>query len=217
MNRKPQVIAAILLILAALGVWIASRMTWARVYAEDGMSEPRTFDVHGADWSPWLVAVAVVLLVAGAVQFFFRGIAVRIVAVLVALLGIAVAIPAISLLGSGANNLYAARVIDLAARYEVVAVTTATLPGVLLLVCAVAAVAAAIAMLRAGGGERRSSKYTTPAARREELERRVFAEREAQQAGGSVPPAAGQVGAPSERDLWDSLDHGVDPTDDPAV
>lgn len=223
MNRRSQVIAAILLVVAAAAVWLAARMTWATVYAEDGMSEPRTFPVHGSDWSPWLLAVAIVLLAAVPVQFFFRGVAARIVAVLVALVGVAVAIPAISLLTSGDNNLYAARVVDVPARYEVVAVTAAALPGAVLLAAAVCAVAGAVAMLRSGGGARRSTKYTTPAARRAELERRVFAEREQSRrepAGpldGAAPAGArDEAAAPTERDLWDSLDHGVDPTADPA-
>lgn len=209
-KNRSKALAAVLLVVAAACLWIASRMAWAKVYVEDGLSEPRTIDVHGSDWSPWLIAVALVLLAAMIVQVIFSGIVARIVAVIVAVLGIVVAIPAISLLVSGENNLYAAQVIDLAARDEVVAVTTATLPGLVVLLAALCAVIAGVAMMgtareRTGG----SSKYQTPAARRDELERRVFAERDAA-AGQQAQP---QVTAQSERELWDSLDHGVDPTD----
>ncbi|GAA3964334.1 TIGR02234 family membrane protein [Gordonia caeni] len=207
-NRRAKAIASLLLIAAAGVLWGASRMTWAEVYVEDGLSEPRIFAVTGSDWSPWLVAIALFFLAALVVQFVLHGIALRIVAVVVALAGIAVAIPAVTLINSGADSMYAAEVIDLPARYDVVAITSRTGAGILVLVAAACAVLGAIAMLRsASSASKMSSKYTSPAARREELERRVFAEREARQAGQDS-------GAASERELWEALDHGVDPTDD---
>lgn len=207
-SRRAQAIASLLLIAAAGVLWGASRMTWAEVYAEDGLSEPRIFAVTGADWSPWLVAVALFFLAALVVQFVLHGIMLRLVAVLVALAGVAVAVPAITLINSGDTDTYAADVIDLPARYDVVAITSRTGAGIVVLVAAACAVIGAVAMLRsATGGSKMSSKYTSPAARREELERRVFAERERREAGQDA-------GAASERELWEALDHGVDPTDD---
>lgn len=208
-NRRPQVIASLLLIVAAGALWAASRMTWAQVYAEDGLTPARIFAVTGSDWSPWLVAVALFLLAALLVQFVLHGVFLRAVAVLVAAAGVAIAIPAITLINSGDNNLYAVDAIDLPARYDVVAISSQTGAGVVVLAAAVCAVLGAVMMLRsASTGPKMSSKYTSPAARRDELERRVFAERERREAGREPDGA-------SERELWEALDHGVDPTDDP--
>lgn len=200
-GRRPHVYAAVLLVIAAAALWGAGQMTWATVYAEDGQSEPRTLAVTGMDWSPWLIAAAVALLAGAAAQFVLHGGWLRIVAVLVAVIGATTAIPAISLLNSE-NDLYAARAIDLPARYDVVAVTTSAFGAVVVLVAAVCAVAGAVFLLRAASaGRRMSTKYASPAARRDDLERRVFAEREQQEAA-------------SEREFWDALDHGLDPTAD---
>ncbi|MFZ2512511.1 MAG: TIGR02234 family membrane protein [Gordonia sp. (in: high G+C Gram-positive bacteria)] len=200
-NRRPRAVAALFLLAAAGLLWGASRMRWAQVYTEDGLGEPRVFDVVGSDWSPWLLAVALLFLAALAVQFVLHGIVLRVVAIVVALGAILVAVPAISMMTSGANNLYAAETIDLPARSDVIAVTTFTGAGVLALLAALCAVVGAVLMSRsASGASKMSSKYTSPAARRADLERQVFADRDRAQ---------------SEREFWDALDHGVDPTSGP--
>ncbi|MFT4085698.1 MAG: Trp biosynthesis-associated membrane protein [Gordonia sp. (in: high G+C Gram-positive bacteria)] len=215
MNRRPQIIALVLLLLAALGLWWASRMTWAEVVARNGLSLPRVFETLGADWSPWLVAVAAAMLAAGAVQFAVRGWALRLVAILVAIGGVVSAVPAVSLLRDGSDNRYAADVIDIPGQYEVTAVVAKTWPGVVVLVSAALAVLGAVAMSRAAGDAGMSSKYTSPAARREELERKAFAEHARRKAEGDVVGApAPTAAADSERELWDSLDNGIDPTKD---
>ncbi|MFT3662095.1 MAG: TIGR02234 family membrane protein [Gordonia sp. (in: high G+C Gram-positive bacteria)] len=202
-------IATILLLIAAGTLWASSRMTWASVYTEDDLSPARIFEVLGSDWSPWLFAVALVFLAAVPALFALHGLLLRIVAVLVALAGVAIAFPAISLLGSG-DDWYAVGVVEIPARAEVVAVTNEWEPGVVVLLSALCAVIAAIMILRsASSGRRMSSKYSSPAARREDLERRAFAEHERRQAA-----AAAAAPAPTEREFWDSLDSGVDPTDD---
>ncbi|MFM9379247.1 TIGR02234 family membrane protein [Gordonia sp. VNK21] len=214
--RRWQAVATVFLLLAAIGLWAASRMVWAQVHAFDGLSSDEhdlaVFDVLGSDWSPWLTAVAIALLAAIAVVFAVRGWALRVVAVLVALAGVAVAVPAISLIRDGDENLYAARVADMPGRYEVFGVDAKTWPGVLVLAAAACAVLAAIAILRAANrAAGMSSKYTSPAARREELERKVFAERE-QRAAQRDDDRTAVAG--TERELWDALDNGVDPTGD---
>ncbi|MEZ5211167.1 TIGR02234 family membrane protein [Gordonia sp. (in: high G+C Gram-positive bacteria)] len=202
-DRRRRAIAAILLIVAALLLWISSRMRWATVASEDLQGAPHFDAVKGSNWSPWLVAVAIVLLAALAVQFVLHGIGLRIVAVVVAIIGVTVSYPAISLLAGGKNSAYAAQAIDLPASRDVIAVTTATFPAVAVLVAVVCTVVAAVFMMRSASGTGgSSSKYTSPAARRDELERRVFAEREKRE----------QVPA-SEREMWDALDNGMDLTE----
>ena len=214
-TRRLQFIAVLALAVSAALLWTSSRMTWAKVYAVDGQDKPRTFEVLGADWSPWLVAVALVLLAAAAVQFAVKGNLRRIVSVIVALIAVAVSVPAISLITEGQGSEYAARVADVPANYGIDVTTAEGLPGFVVLLGALFALIGAVAMLRsAKTGTAMSSKYSSPAARREELERKVFAERERAQAGDAAA-AAPAAGAPdTERELWEALDHGVDPTED---
>ncbi|MGV9710126.1 TIGR02234 family membrane protein [Gordonia sp. NPDC003424] len=221
--RRRKVLAAVLLAVAALAFWSASRLVWCTVLAADGLAPPRDFTVHGSDWSPWLTPLALVLLAAILAAFSLRGWGLRIVAVLVAVGGVLAAVPAISLLTSGANSDYAARAADLPGRFQVLLITTNPWAALVVLVGSVCAVTAAVLLMRVAGGAGMSSKYTTPAARRDELERQIFAEHEqrkrAEAAGGTDAAEAekagnGNTGTPAnERMMWDALDTGIDPTE----
>jgi len=182
-----------------------------------------SFTVHGSDWSPWLTPAALVLLAAVAVVWALRGIALRIVAVVLGIGAIVIAIPAVSLMTTSVDSDYAARAIDLPPRFRVLLTTVNDwAPAIVLVAVALIAVGAALAM-RAARGAGMSSKYRSPAARREELERKVFDDYErrkrAQAQGSGTVTASGQRdgassdAGTSERLLWDSLDTGVDPTE----
>jgi len=112
------------------------------------------------------------------------------------------------LIREGANNLFAAEAIDLDPKYDVRSILAFSTPGYVLIAGAICAAIAAVFVVRGAAAGGMSSKYTSPAARREELERRVFAERE-RVARGEEPRSDG-----NERLMWDSLDNGLDPTDD---
>lgn len=207
-GRRRQLIAGGLLAIAAIVLWAVSRMRWTQVVAEDGLGEPRFLDVRGSDWSPWLVAVAL-LFVAGIVaQFAVRGWALRIVALILAAVAVLSVVPAFSLLNAQENDTFAADAIDLDPKYDVRATIPAHAPAYLLIAGAVCAAVAAFLMVRGAAAGGMSSKYTSPAARREELERKVFAERERAARGEQAEDDG------NERLMWDSLDNGVDPTDD---
>lgn len=225
-SRRPQLIAAVLLAAAAILLWAASQMTWATVIVADDLSEPRTLEVKGSDWSPWLTAVAIALLAAIAALFALRGWLLRVVAVLVAVFGVVSFMPGILLLTAAEDDDFAATTIDFADRYAVVAVQNQSGPGLVVIAGAVCAVLAAVMMMRAATTAGMSSKYVSPAARRDELERRVFAEREQRLAAEAQARAAGadpaqKAAAPAddeptvenERLMWDALDTGMDPTD----
>ncbi|MFT3715394.1 MAG: TIGR02234 family membrane protein [Gordonia sp. (in: high G+C Gram-positive bacteria)] len=216
-GRKRQAIALFFLLVGAVLLWVSSRLVWSQVFAADGQGAPHTYDVHGSDWSPWLVAVAGALAAAGVAQFAFRGIARRVVAVIVALGAVAVSIPAISLITAGENNLYAAGTVDIPSNYQIISVSAKTFPGYVVIFAAVWVLIGAIMMLRSASAASTgmSSKYTSPAARREELERKAFAERERRLAAGDDAADADTSPGGTERELWEALDHGVDPTDDP--
>ncbi|MEE4023112.1 TIGR02234 family membrane protein [Gordonia sp. PKS22-38] len=241
--RRRQMLAAVLLAASALALWSASRLVWCRVLASDGLAPPRTFEVKGADWSPWLTPLALVLLAAILAAFSIRGWGLRLLAILIAAAGVLSAIPALSLIIDGAESGYAAEAAEIPGRFQPLLITTNSWAAAVVLVGAVCAVMAGILLLRvAGGASGMSSKYQTPGARRAELERQIFAEHERRtatrsDAAGTDGHEAGTTGSDpngaadrdtaatpaaadgneepttNERMMWDALDTGIDPTD----
>ena len=224
-------VIAVLLGVAAVAFWAASRMTWAELIAADGMAPPRTFTVKGSDWTLLLTPLAIVLLAGIAAAASLRGWALRIAAVIVAAIAVLGILPAITLLTGDDHTTYAAKVIDMPARYQPLEVDTSVLPGIVVLLGALAAVLGAVVMLQTAALDApMSSKYKSPAARRAELEEQVFAKRKADKKSGRVsgsndPQEGGRAssteaaadGAPNnERMLWDALDTGDDPTVGPS-
>ncbi|WP_288816042.1 TIGR02234 family membrane protein [uncultured Gordonia sp.] len=238
--RRRQVVAALLMAAAAAAFWGASRLTWATVSAEDGLSPQRAFEVNGGDWSPWLTPLALVYLAGILAALSVRGWALRVVAILVAVGGLLAAFPAISLITGGTDSAYAAEAGSIPDRYIVLFVDTNPLAAVVVLAGTVCAVGAAVMLLRVAKGATRSSKYTTPAARREEIETEIFADYERRKAAEQNEAAVAEPGAArsdsakpgtsgraddpdpaaeptppgaNERMMWDALDTGIDPTD----
>lgn len=206
--RKRQMgIGALALVLGAVCLWAASRMTWAKLTAYDHL-QVKTFKATGSDWSPWLIAVPIVLVAALAAMVALKGWALRVAAIVVAVLCVLAVIPTISALTGGNNIRYATKAADVPGLFIVESISTPKWPAVLVLVGAVFGVIGAVQMMRlAVGGTGLSSKYQTPAARRAELEREVF-DKKAPEAGDKPDPKD-----PSDRLLWDALDSGEDPTD----
>lgn len=224
-------VIAVLLGVASVAFWAASRMTWAELSAADGMAPPRTFTVEGSDWTLLLTPLAIVLLAGIAAAASLRGWALRIAAVIVAAIAVLGILPAITLLTGDDHTTYAAKVIDMPARYQPLEVDTSLLPGIVVLLGALAAVLGAVVMLQTAALDApMSSKYKSPGARRAELEERVFAQRESDKESGRVPGSdapsesgrtssteAATDGAPNnERMFWDALDTGDDPTVGPS-
>ncbi|GAA3690954.1 TIGR02234 family membrane protein [Gordonia hankookensis] len=229
--RRRQMLAAILLALAALAFWSASRLVWCRVLAADGLAPARDFDVKGSDWSPWLTPLALVLLAAILAAFSVRGWGLRVIAILVAAGGVLAAIPAISLMTGGADSGYAADAANLPGRFQVLLITTNSWAAVVALAGTVCAVLAGVLLLRVAGGAGMSSKYKSPGARRAELERQIFAEHERTTGATTGTATTGDTAsddasradgrnegpAANERMMWDALDTGIDPTDVPET
>ena len=57
-------VGQLLLLVAAGGLWLASRMTWVVVDSFDGLGEPQTTTLNGGAWSTALVPLALILLAA---------------------------------------------------------------------------------------------------------------------------------------------------------
>ena len=191
-------IAQILLVVAAGGLWAASRLAWVELRTFDGLSPPKVVTLTGAEWSSGLLPLALVLLAASVAVLAVRGWALRILAVLVALASLATGYLAVTTLEIPDVALRAA---DLAhvPLLELVGSTRQHAGPVITLVAAVCALLGAALLMRAAttaGGT--STKYVTPGARRATLRRKGKDET-----------------SMSERTMWDALDEGHDPTAEP--
>ncbi|MGK2882504.1 MAG: TIGR02234 family membrane protein [Mycobacterium sp.] len=189
--------AQLLLLIAALGLWGASRVTWVVVTSFDGLSPARTTTVPGGSWSTALVPLALILLAAAVAGLAVRSWPLRILAALVALVSAATAYLGIS---TWVLPDVAPRAIELA-QVPVTSLVEAQrhyLGAVITLVAAVVALVAAVLMMRVGTRAGfAAEKYAGAAARR-------------------AAAADTEADDTSERTLWDALDDGVDPTADAA-
>ena len=77
--------AQLLLLVAAAGLWAASRLSWVSVQSFDGLGLPRTLTVDGAAWSSALAPMAVLLAAAALAALAVRGWVLRAMSVLVAI------------------------------------------------------------------------------------------------------------------------------------
>lgn len=187
-------VAQLGLVLAAAGLWVASRMTWVEVTSFDGLGQPKTVALSGGTWAAALIPLAVLLLAAAIAALAVRRWPLRLLAVLVAAASAGIAYLAISLwvvddVAVRASHIAEAPVADLVGtqRHYVGAVIT--------VVAAVVALACAVLLMRSAASERSdAARYS----------RRAVAQPD---------ESAGEM---SERAIWDALDAGSDPTQDPT-
>jgi uncharacterized membrane protein (TIGR02234 family) len=186
-------VAQLVLLLAAGGLWLASRMTWVVVSSFDGLGKPETSTLSGGSWSTALVPLALMLLAAVLKSTVGPRWQLRLLAVIVGGMSAVMGYLAISLwvvpdIAARAADLAEVPVADLvdAQRQYWGAVIT--------LNAAVLTLVGAVLLIRAPVRERSDEKYEAPARRRESARRRA--------AGTDM----------SERMMWDALDDGRDPT-----
>ncbi len=187
-------IAQLSLVLAALALWVASRMPWVDVTSSDGLGQPKSTTLTGASWSTALVPLALVALAAAVAALAVRGWVLRLVGVLVA-----AATVGMGYLGIG---LWVIR--DVAVRASDLAeIPITALRGTqrhyggaaLTVVAAALALTGAVLLVRtAARSGSMPAKYAAPAAKRE------VARRDQRDDGMT------------ERMIWDALDEGRDPT-----
>lgn len=194
-------LAQLLLVLSAVGLWIASRLTWVTIRSFDGLGQPKTAAITGATWSNALLPLGVLLLAAAVAGLAVRGWLLRGVAVLIAAVSLAlgylgvslVQMPDVSVRGADLAQVPVVSLVGSERHLGGAAITIAA---------AVAALLAAVLLMRATPAGQSTGKYAAPAARRSA----------ARTGDGAV--------AVSERGMWDALDEGRDPTEatgDPAV
>jgi uncharacterized membrane protein (TIGR02234 family) len=195
-GRRTIRIAQALLVAAAAGLWAAARLTWVDLRTFDGLGPPTLVTLSGAAWSSALVPLALVLLATAVAALAVRGWPLRILAALVAVASLATGYLAISLLvmpdvavrGAELAHVPVLWLVGSRRHYPGPAITLATA------VCTL--VGAALLMRAATSARGTVPKYVTPAARRS------LAQRDEKNM--------------SERMIWDALDEGEDPTQDPT-
>ena len=79
--------AQLLLIVAGLALWGASRMDWVDVMTADGLGQPKTTTLSGAQWSTVLIPLALVVAAAAVAALAVRGWPLRLLALLAWLVG----------------------------------------------------------------------------------------------------------------------------------
>jgi uncharacterized membrane protein (TIGR02234 family) len=194
--------AQALLVIAAAGLWAATRLTWVDLRTFDGLGPPKLVTLSGAEWSSALIPLALLLLATAVAALAVRGWPLRMLALLVAVTSLATGYLAISLWV----------VPDVAVRAADIAhVPVLTLMGsqrhypgpAITLATAVCTLVGAVLLMRAAASARGAvTKYLTPAARRSLAQQ-------------DQTPQTTQT-TMSERMIWDALDEGEDPTQDPT-
>jgi uncharacterized membrane protein (TIGR02234 family) len=186
--------AQVTLVLAALALWIASRLTWVELRSFDGLGKPRTAVLSGASWSTALIPLALLLLAAAVATLAVRGWILRLLAILVGVASAGTAYLAISLWvmrdvavrGADLAQIPVASLVGSQRHYWGAAAT---------LVAAVCALIGAVLLMRSAATAKSGvGRYAAPAARR------------------AAPQHDEPVDAMSERTIWDALDEGRDPT-----
>jgi uncharacterized membrane protein (TIGR02234 family) len=194
-GRRTIRIAQALLVVAAAGLWAASRLTWVDLRTFDGLGPPKLVTLPGAAWSSALVPLALVLLATAVAALAVRGVPLRMLALLVAVASLATGylavslwvIPDVAVRGADIAHVPVLTLMGSQRHYPGPAITLAT---------AICTLVAAVLLMRAAASARGTvTKYLTPAARR-----------------ALVQPDEKTM---SERMLWDALDEGRDPTDQP--
>jgi len=200
-GRRTIRLGQLLLVIAALGLWAASRLPWVVIRSLDGLGQPKTVTLIGATWSTALLPLALLLLAAAVAGLAVRGWPLRILAVLVALASAVAGYLAITQWVVPDVSVRAAELAGVPVMFLVG--SERRLPGaVLTLAAAVVALVAAVLLVRAAKNVGKAApKYVAPAARRsaarsDDLQTDV------------------EAGTASERVLWDALDEGRDPTED---
>ena len=187
--------AQVLLLVAALMLWGASRLPWVDVSSFDGLGQPKTMTLSGAAWSTALIPLALLAGAAAVAALAVRGCALRLLALLVAVASAGMGYLAISLWAVTDVSVRAADMAQIAVMFLVGTQRHYWGAGVTLAAAVLTLVGAVLLMRSAahGAATPATTKYAAPGARRE------AAQEEA---------ADGM----SERMIWDAIDEGRDPT-----
>ena len=182
---------------AAGGLWAASRLTWVDLRTFDGLGPPKLVALSGAAWSSALLPLTLVLLATAIAALAVRGWPLRMLAVLVAVVSLATGYLAISMWAVPDVAVRAADLTHVSELSLLVGSQRHYQGPAITLVAAVCTLVGAVLFMRAANLARgTATKYVTPAVHRARSPR--------------------SEEAMSERMIWDALDDGLDPTQDPT-
>ncbi|MEO6880816.1 MAG: TIGR02234 family membrane protein [Mycobacteriaceae bacterium] len=190
----------VILVVAAALLWGSSRLTWVTATITDDLRGTRSEAVNGSQWAAELAPLALAALAAVAAVLAVRGAMLRVVAVAVLAVAAAAAVPAVRVLAGGSSAERALTLLDTGSAR--VSTAGSVLGPLLAVVAGTLLLGAGLALLRSRNrSPGLSSRYETPAARR------------AQATAELVEPD----GDLAERQLWDAMDAGLDPTLEPPA
>ncbi|BAX92418.1 TIGR02234 family membrane protein [Mycobacterium shigaense] len=203
-------VAQLLLVVAAGGLWTASRLPWVVIRSFDGLGPPKEVTLSGASWSTALLPLALLDLAMAVAALAVRGWALRALAGLLALASLAVAylgislwvVPDVALRGADLAHISLLTLVGSERRHG--GPTIAVLAAVCTLVAAVLLMRSASVLASDSSG---ATKYAAPATRRS------IARREDPAGAMLEEPGTPEM---SERMIWDALDGGYDPTRAPT-
>lgn len=188
-------VAQLVLLLGAAALWVASRLTWVQISVFDGLGHPRTADLTGSQWSTALIPLALLVAAAAIAALAVRGWPMRVLALLVAAASAGMGYLAISLWVTADVAVRAAHLAEVPVA-DLFGDTQRHYGGaVLTLVAAALSLLGSVLLIRSATGSRSDT---------------------ARYARGRPAKADESAPAMSERMIWDALDEGADPTQDPT-
>jgi uncharacterized membrane protein (TIGR02234 family) len=199
-------VAQLLLVIAAMALWVASRLPWVVIRSFDGLGPPKQVTLSGASWSTALLPLALLMLATAVAALAVRGWVLRVLAGLLAAASLAVGylgvslwvIPDVALRGAALAHISLVSLVGSERRYWGA--------GIAVLAAACTLIAAVLLMRSAMSARQGAAKYASPATRRSNALRS-----DADSAMLEKP----ETPEMSERMIWDALDEGRDPTDRP--
>ncbi|OMC08492.1 TIGR02234 family membrane protein [Mycobacterium sp. SP-6446] len=202
-------VAQLLLVIAAVALWVASRLPWVVIRSFDGLGQPKEVSLPGASWSTALLPLALLMLATAVAALAVRGWPLRVLAGLLAAASLAVAylgvslwvLPDVAVRGADLAHVSLVSLVGSERRYWGAGI--AVLAAVCTLVAAVLLMRSASVL---GSDRLGATKYASPATRRSNALR-----------GDADSAMLEEPETPemSERMIWDALDEGRDPTDRP--
>lgn len=211
-DRRPA-LAMVLIALSALVLWLGAWPTWVTVDVGDELSGGSVEEISGGAWAAAITPLALTLLAAVAATLIIGPIGRRIIGVLVAVIAGTASWSALQLMVSGAdpqralNLLQSGQVSQRASDPVSVAdwavvenvTTSMTGPAIVMVGAALGIFGGVLLMVRPGrkATGSRAGSYETPEVRKEKARERL-----------EESPASGRA-------LWDAIDAGMDPTDQP--
>src|ERR1700758_4909191 len=199
-------VAQLLLVIAAMALWVASRLPWVVIRSFDGLGPPKEVTLSGASWSTAPLPLALLMLATAVVALAGRGWPLRVRAGLLAAASLAIGylgislwvIPDVAVRGADLAHISVVSLVGSERRYWGAGIAVAAS------VCAL--IAAVLLMRSAMSARQGATKYASPATRRSIALRGD---------GGGAMLEQPETPEMSERAIWDALDEGRDPTDRP--